>query len=221
MSFRQPIIHISEWLPPPGEAALSTKVVPHWLGLPTGQCPESHLGYPDRRLLSSQSHAIICNHGRAAIWKSGKMAAIWKKWPLQCGDQWPLMMFLQNQKFKRTKSRHFAQSSDCKIGIYGCGEDVCGDRITLCDNFSIPTFSEAWERLVPWPLLPHSIEISRWAKENHRKRVALQALGVALSHLDGGIPPGKLQKGRDGTMMMVMVVVMLMVILIMAKIILM
>ena len=77
MSFRQPIIHISEWLPP-GVAALSTKVVPHWLGLPTGQCPENHLGYPDRRLLSSQSHAIICNHGRAAIWKSGKMAAIWK-----------------------------------------------------------------------------------------------------------------------------------------------
>ena len=78
MSFRQPIIHISEWLPPPGEEALSAKVVPHWLGLPTGQCPENHLGYPDRRLLSSQSHAIICNHGRAAIWKSGKMAAIWK-----------------------------------------------------------------------------------------------------------------------------------------------
>ena len=74
-----------------------------------------------------------------------------KKWPLQCGDQWPLVIFLQNQKFERTKSRHFAQSSDCKIGIYGCGEDVCGDRITLCDNFSIPTFSEAWERLVPWP----------------------------------------------------------------------
>ena len=70
-------------------------------------------------------------------------------------------------------------------------------------------------------LLPHSIEISRWAKENHRKRVALQALGVAVSHLDGGIPPGKLQKGRDGMMMMVMVVVMLMVLLIMAKIILM
>ena len=70
-------------------------------------------------------------------------------------------------------------------------------------------------------LIPHSIEISRWAKENHRRRVALQALGVALSHLDGGIPPGKLQKGRDGMMMMVMVVVMLMVILIMAKIILM
>ena len=37
MSFRQPIIHISEWLPPPGVAALSTKVVLHWLCLPTGQ----------------------------------------------------------------------------------------------------------------------------------------------------------------------------------------
>ena len=78
MPFRQPIIHINDWLPPPGEAALSAKVVLHWLGLPTGQWPENHLGYPDRRLLSSQSHAIICNHGRAAIWKSGKMAAIWK-----------------------------------------------------------------------------------------------------------------------------------------------
>ena len=57
-------------------------------------------------------------------------------------------------------------------------------------------------------LVPHSIEISRWANENHRRRVALQALGVAVSHLDGGIPPGKLQKGRDGMMVMVMVVVM-------------
>ena len=66
-------------------------------------------------------------------------------------------------------------------------------------------------------LIPHSVEISRWAKENHRRRVALQALmGVAVSHLDGGIPPGKLHKGRDGMMMMVM----LMVILIMAKIVL-
>ena len=26
---------------------------------------------------------------------------------------------------------------------------------------------------------------------------------MAVSHLDGGIPPGKLQKGRDGMMMMV------------------
>ena len=63
-------------------------------------------------------------------------------------------------------------------------------------------------------LIPHSIEISRWAKENNRRIVALQALGVALSHLDGEIPPGKLQKGRDGMTMMVMVVV----ILIMVKI---
>ena len=113
--------------------------------------------------------------------------------------------------FTKTKSRHFAQSSDCKIGIYRCGEDVCGDRITLCDNFSIPTFSEARERPVPpsaLTLIPHSVEISRWANENHRRRVALQALGVAVSHLDGGIPPGKLQKGRDGMMVMVMVVVM-------------
>ena len=159
MSFRQPIIHISEWLPPPGEEALSAKVVPHWLGLPTGQV--AHWAMPREPLGLSWQAPIIkskpCNHMQSRPRRNleiRKNGCNLKKWPLQCGDQWPLMIFLQNQKFERTKSRHFAQSSDCKIGIYGCGEDVCGDSITLCDNFSIPTFSEAWERLVPWPYYP-------------------------------------------------------------------
>ena len=150
MSFRQPIIHINEWLPPPGVAAISAKVVLHWLCLPTGQCPENHLGYPDRRLLSSQSHAIICNHGRAAIWKSGKMAAIWKNGHFNAETSGRSWYFYKTKILKeRNRDIWHKSESDCKIGIYGCGEDVCGDRITLCDNFSTPTFSEAWERHAP------------------------------------------------------------------------